>query len=264
MVFLSGQSVPLRKVFPLYFSTNIAKYLPGNVMHYVGRNVLGKRLGFSHGDMALSSVLEIALSLGYTAFALTLLVGFGFITLPPWFTIQFDTVFVALAVVFLVGIVGVLLLRRFFPKVWASLRAYGLSLIGLRRSARDWVFFILSTAALSFAGFLLSGLLFVAISGFFVGLTIHIGDFFNVAMALNIAGFASVLTPGVPGGIGIKESVSVVFISAYGYSTPHLVLALLIFRVIFILEELLAFAVGTLMGSGRTIQKPGGNESVDD
>lgn len=39
--------------------TQIVKYLPGNVAHYVGRQVLGRRLGLHHAEMAAASLLEL-------------------------------------------------------------------------------------------------------------------------------------------------------------------------------------------------------------
>lgn len=44
----------------LYGRTQIAKYLPGNCFHLIGRQVLGKRLGLSHGTLVLASLAEAA------------------------------------------------------------------------------------------------------------------------------------------------------------------------------------------------------------
>jgi glycosyltransferase 2 family protein len=40
---------------------NLAKYLPGNVLHFAGRQVLGARHGWPHGKIAAASLLEIGL-----------------------------------------------------------------------------------------------------------------------------------------------------------------------------------------------------------
>ena len=55
----------------VYGRTQIAKYLPGNVFHLVGRQVMGRRLGHGHPSLALASLLE-ALLLVLTAAALSL------------------------------------------------------------------------------------------------------------------------------------------------------------------------------------------------
>ena len=45
----------------VYGRTQIAKYLPGNCFHFVGRQVLGRALGHSQAALALASLLEAAL-----------------------------------------------------------------------------------------------------------------------------------------------------------------------------------------------------------
>jgi hypothetical protein len=45
----------------VYGRTQIAKYLPGNCFHFVGRQVLGRALGHSQAALALASLFEAAL-----------------------------------------------------------------------------------------------------------------------------------------------------------------------------------------------------------
>ena len=54
------QNVTFRDVLDVYGRSGIAKYLPGNVFHYVGRNVLARRFKWSQIAVAVSSALEIA------------------------------------------------------------------------------------------------------------------------------------------------------------------------------------------------------------
>ena len=44
--------------------TQIGKYIPGNVGHYLGRQVVGRRLGLHHAEMAAASLLELVSILG--------------------------------------------------------------------------------------------------------------------------------------------------------------------------------------------------------
>lgn len=43
----------------VYAKANIGKYLPGNVMHYVERNIFAAKLGLDQNAVALSSIFEI-------------------------------------------------------------------------------------------------------------------------------------------------------------------------------------------------------------
>jgi len=45
-----------------YGASSIAKYLPSNVFHVVGRQILGKRLGISHRYLLLASMGELVFS----------------------------------------------------------------------------------------------------------------------------------------------------------------------------------------------------------
>jgi glycosyltransferase 2 family protein len=50
-----------RRHHAVYGRTQIAKYLPGNVFHLVGRQVMGRRLGHSQTRLAIASLLEVVL-----------------------------------------------------------------------------------------------------------------------------------------------------------------------------------------------------------
>jgi hypothetical protein len=56
-----GSSASLRSHHAVYGRTQIAKYLPGNVFHLVGRQVMGRQLGYGQGRLALASLLEAVL-----------------------------------------------------------------------------------------------------------------------------------------------------------------------------------------------------------
>jgi uncharacterized membrane protein YbhN (UPF0104 family) len=43
----------------VYVKTNIGKYLPGNLMHFVARNIVVHKQGLSHQKIAFSSFLEM-------------------------------------------------------------------------------------------------------------------------------------------------------------------------------------------------------------
>lgn len=74
--FLYGKRIYYRQVRGVYAKSNIAKYLPGNVMHFAGRNVLGGKFGFSQFDMALSTIIEV-LTLLITAVGWSLVLAYS-------------------------------------------------------------------------------------------------------------------------------------------------------------------------------------------
>lgn len=64
---LYGRTAPALPTAAVWCRTQIVKYLPGNVAHYLGRQVLGRRLGLHHAEMVAASLLELVSILGAAA-----------------------------------------------------------------------------------------------------------------------------------------------------------------------------------------------------
>ena len=56
--FFSHSRIRFREIFAIYGKAAIGKYLPGNVMHYVGRNIFAAEYGLSQKKIAFSSIVE--------------------------------------------------------------------------------------------------------------------------------------------------------------------------------------------------------------
>jgi len=55
----SGESgAPVRPSMSIYARTQLAKYIPGNVFHFIGRHVMGRKQGFGHGAMLSAAFLR--------------------------------------------------------------------------------------------------------------------------------------------------------------------------------------------------------------
>lgn len=64
-----------KEAFRVYAKANIGKYLPGNVMHYVERNLFAEKLQLSQKQIAAASISEIA-GLVLAAFLMGMLFGY--------------------------------------------------------------------------------------------------------------------------------------------------------------------------------------------
>ena len=62
--FIEPKAIKKRQLISIYIHANIAKYLPGNVMNLVGRNLLAAQLGYKQANVALSTVVEIIIFAG--------------------------------------------------------------------------------------------------------------------------------------------------------------------------------------------------------
>jgi uncharacterized membrane protein YbhN (UPF0104 family) len=94
---------------------------------------------------------------------------------------------------------------------------------------------------ISLVCFILNCLYYFYLCDLVLDFPIKAADFFNANAALSIANFTSILTPGVPAGLGVKESVSFLMLSAYGYPKESLMMSILVFRITCVLGDLLSF-----------------------
>lgn len=182
--------------YAVWARTQIAKYLPGNVFHIVGRQVVGRRLGLTHPALAASAVIEMA-SLLLAAGIIG--VGGALATRSP------ATAAVSLPVLAAAIVAGLLawpaidkLLRR-LPRLADHMRP--LPHLSLARTVK-----LLAPALLLHAGFLLgSGVVLLAL--------LHAGwpqaalDWPRVIWVYALAWAAGTVTIGAPAGMGVREAI---------------------------------------------------------
>lgn len=241
--FVNGESLPARDLFRVYLKSNIAKYLPGNVMHYAGRHYLGSRLGWKNGEIAFSSLLEYIFGSALTGLIILVLLGTGLVTVPPGLSLAVD---IGKVVRYGAVAVTLLLVAVYLYRYLACNERPIEATAALRDGSRRFFTpgFLLLCArmfAISLGCFILNCCFYVSLCDLLLGFPIRPADFFNANAALSIAGYASIITPGAPGGIGVKESVSLLLLSAYGYPREGLALSLVVFRIACVLGDLLPY-----------------------
>lgn len=255
--FLSGTKLPLNDVFSVYLRSNVAKYLPGNVMHFAGRNFLGSRLGWNNSEIAFSSLLEMVLGLGLTGLIVAAFIAAGVVNLPPQVPLRLDyqrlAWYGALATAALLFAILLIYAYRLVVHKEApretSLKLYGR---GKRFASTEFLLLIVKMALLSLACFVVNCAFYFYLCDLVLGFRLNPVDFFNANTALTIAGYFGVLTPGAPGGLGVRESVSMLLLSAYGYPKEALVLSLIVFRIACTLGDLLPYlAIKAWSGRGK-------------
>jgi hypothetical protein len=186
-------SASLRWHHAVYGRTQIAKYLPGNVFHLVGRQVMGRRLGHGQAELALASLLETVL----------LALMAGVLSLPIlWRWRDHDLLWVlAPAGIVLALIVARWLLRRHHQTFCSLAEGFGPQAVlsmGLRllRPALLYVGFFLVTAAILWS---------LAMSVTDPGRASI--DLATSISAVALAWLIGFVTPGSSAGIGIREAV---------------------------------------------------------
>ena len=174
----------------VYGRTQIAKYLPGNLFHFAGRQVLGRRLGHSQSMLARASLLEMA-SLFIVAGALSLSAA------APGFRL-----WAAIALITTVAGIALIMARWRPPGRREHLRNVGLS----PRS-------LLAAGGLHAVFFAIAGaILWVLVVHSADPTTARVGLLASIS-ALALAWIAGFITPGSSAGIGVREAALIAILS---------------------------------------------------
>lgn len=194
-------------------SAQLAKYVPGNVFHFVGRHLIHRAAGMDAKRLALAVVVENVLLLAAAACiaAVCLAVaGHGMV----------QTLAIGAAVLIAAGlpVAGRAVLARSGWPLRPAIAAFG--------------------AALAF--FAVMALVIGALAAM-LGAT-RTGALAGGGVAAWMAGF---LTPGAPGGLGVREAVMV--LTGGGGASPETLLALaLLFRVVTFAGDLVCALIGRI------------------
>lgn len=213
---------------PIYIKTNLAKYIPGNIMQFVGRNIIGNKYNIEQKKLALSTAYELIMlsTIGIAIILLTnqvqkiinfipqqyiliIIIGFTFLLICCMILIRFKnismnkTMVLEVANIFKVSIIPYLIALIFM----------GLSFVIIMLTVYEYdVNFII---VINWIG--------VFILGWFVGF----------------------ITPGAPGGIGIREAVLIAYISKL-IPSEYILEAVLIHRMISVISDVILYVLHIL------------------
>ncbi len=226
--------VSFQHSFKIYARSQIAKYIPGNIFQFAARHVSGRNHGIGHGPLMASMMYEIA----GIAWAAGMLGSAGFLFY------RLDQPHLSLPLIVIVCI-GLFLFPVLFNK--AALRIKFLEPMAIPRQSSISIFKqIVPIYILYILFFLVNGGVFVLVvnAGSDSSLLSASGLVLSIYAVSWLAGF---LTPGAPGGIGIRETVMVLLLAPI-VTQPAALFAALFFRVINIAGDILLFLISLPVG----------------
>jgi glycosyltransferase 2 family protein len=211
----------LLRAFAVSCRAHIAKYLPGNVFHLAGRHVLVSRLEWPQASAAGATLIELFV---LPLVALTVVAAAGLLGadhgvndlefgIPP-------ELLVAAAIVVLVAGAAAALLSK-----WA---------VAFRTHLRSWRGLMVPVVALY--------LLFFLATGVAQSLTLPGQPIGAVVAAASAAWVVGYLTPGAPGGVGVREAV---FVLMLDLDNRAVVMGVLGFRIAMIAADAVLFGLGS-------------------
>ena len=236
---LGNRTADLFAVCDVVGHANVAKYLPGNVFHYVGRQVLARHYGWEQWSVAVASVLE---SIIVTTASLFLVLLTSLASSPELSSVTGKPIRVVAAVLclFVAGTFVGLRIQR--------LRALVSKVIDLNATF-DFLMSWRTVTPLCFyvVFFLASGLLLVALTAALEQNSTY--EIIPSVLACYIGSwFLGYVTPSAPGGIGIREAALVYGLSPLVGEPAALLLAIAV-RVMTTSGDIILYLLA--MGSRR-------------
>lgn len=233
---LSGKKIPFLEAMPVYTQSNIYKYLPGNVFQYVGRNKLASDMQISHVDVACATVFDIFFCVFSTGIISAVLLGGTIAKLIEKYGKNF--LVIGTAGIVILAVVILILYVKFKDKFNQYILRYSKAFRGGNRFEvlKGVLYYFLQNTVSAVMYFTSMKLIFGSTSDDFSLLITLTGAF----MFAWIIGF---ITPGAPGGIGIRESV---MIFVFGEAHEEIMLFVLAMRISSILADIMAFIIGKL------------------
>ena len=220
--------------FSIYARSQIAKYIPGNIIQIAGRHALGKVTGLSHTSLAVAALFEI---IGVIVSACMIkiladLISDTFFTLP-FFSLLFLTI-----LLFLLPFPLLKLKMQFIPDSEISKQSYF-----------HLLFRVFSVIIIYFLFHLIAGtaLLFLT-SG--VNSSIVLMSSVKLISIFAISWLAGFLAPGSPAGIGVREAVMVAMLEGIIGDSNSLVVALL-FRLVTVLGDVITFFIPYILKGNK-------------
>lgn len=222
---------PIRPLLVAHATSQLAKYLPGNVGQYVGRHMLLRRYGLPHAALLMATLAEA----GFLVFAAMILAAKDMGVIAPWLHFGI-TGWQVLIVGILLGLgayVGLRALRNWSAHIaqWVPLRSPA------------WLLAVVPLNLVLFA--LMAVAVLLPASSMAVGH--HVLWLLPGAVATSwMAGF---LVVGAPAGIGVRELVFLAILHGQLPETDILILVAA-FRVITFSGDVVLFLFGLVLRDG--------------
>ncbi len=230
---LSGQKIPYSAAMPVFTRSNIYKYLPGNVFQYVGRNQLAADMNISHVDVACATILDVLFCVFWTGIISVVLLGGRIAELMSKYG---RNLLIVAAVGIAVLAAGAIVIRlKFRDRVSSYLSRYAKAFSKERRPQLLFgIFYYLVHNLVSAAMYFTCLWLIVPQAG--------TGELTALTGAFMFAWIIGFVTPGAPGGIGIREGV-MLFVCGDSYA-DRIVLFVLVMRIASVFADVAAFVIG--------------------
>ena len=240
-----GVSKPRRELFGIIGITQFAKYVPGNVAQYIGRAGMSLVRGIAPRPLAVTMLLETLLVI---AAAVVMGVGTGALSDVGLTVVHLhDAQLALIAALVALVIAGLLLLRRVAPPL---LRRFAPKYASVLDGALLPPRLRLAQAFALYCGmYVCMGIGLILLTRFLMPGAPH--DYWLLIAVFALAWVVGFVTPGAPGGMGVREGLMLLMLAPiYPAATASVLIVAL--RIATTLGDVLILAIGFLVLPGRS------------
>ena len=241
--YVSGIKIPYPLVAFVVCKANLYKYLPGNVFQYVGRNEMAVRQNISHGKVALSTFGDILMNLVSVALLSMMLCRSGLRDIWLYYNLEQHLWVLCLGggiLILLAAAAGIIGIRT------RGKKGYGRELLFGKKVMKEIVPRGMFCMAYYFFLGIYTGLMFYFIVAVVLGENVSVSQV-PLLMGGYLFGWAvGFVIPGAPGGIGVREAVTVVILSA-SFEQKIILEAILLYRFVNVLGDIGGFLMADII-----------------
>lgn len=245
-----GEPVALWQTEGQLLVAQVGKYLPGNVGHLVGRLALARRDGVSTSAVGVGLMLEMASSVSVGL----LLVGWAWLWDPAIVQGMAGHLLRDEHALGIVGVAGLALGAALLVYLWR--RALGRDGRGAPRLRFVCLLPVFGANLMSFS--VLGGSVWCVAQG--VQLEVQV-PFMLCLLTFVVAWVLGFITPGAPGGLGVRDALIAAGMSL-SLGAPAALVVALVHRAVSVVGDVCAFGIGWML-RGRVRQRAHGGVAVD-
>lgn len=220
----------------VYCKSNLLKYIPGNIFQYMGRIELAERLELGHTDVALATGIDVFIQFFSFFIVSIVFCGCGFLQIMKINTLLQK--FLPIAI--LICLISLGILVHFIKiKHKEKINYYRALLVRknipvLLKCISRYIFIAI--------GF---GIIYLLIISETVTFPVNMNEYLEIFGIFILSWLFGFITPGAPGGIGIREAVLTLLLGSKYDITPFLS-GVIIYRLINSLGDFIAYITTTL------------------
>lgn len=228
--------INIYEVAEIYCKSNLYKYIPGNVVQYIGRNQLAIiNRNISHVNVIKTTIIEMFFII---VSSLIISLIFSGKNLIYWILNNVNSIIYYIIVIIILVVILIIIYYR--KKLFYAVKDYYM----LINKQNIIVLLLLFCSYIII--FLIQGIVFYSILNDYSNNSFGIALFINVIGLYSLSWIAGYITPGVPGGIGIREGMMCLFLNQY-YPDNILLSVVLISRILSIVGDLTAYVLSLII-----------------